>query len=212
MNKLEIAELFDEAADYWGVGEKFTPNQLAAQLKAWSEDLSEYSYTQVANGIRAYRRSKDGAFFPKTGQIIQYIVEMNPQDDFPNEQEALSMVIKAVRNGIYGADEEFSKLPPIVQKAVGAETALTSWATQQSDSSGVWQSQFLRSYRTVLNRANSERNRPPKMRYYTNALADQAAPEIEQKPDTETLAIGDKSPKGKALEAVRKAREALGAT
>lgn len=210
MNNLEIAELFDEAADYWGIGEKLKPNELAQQLKAWGEDLSEFSYEQVSDGIRAYRCSKDAAFFPKTGQIIQYIVKMQPENDFPGEQEALAMVIKAAENGIYGSKEEFAKLPPIVQKAVGTPKQLEVWGSSQ-DPSHVWHSQFLRSYRDVLNRVNEERSLPQNKRFYTNSLTEKAAAtlEITQKDSTPVLEYHDYSPKGKAQEAVRKMMESL---
>lgn len=41
-----------------------------------------------------------------------------------NELEAWSLVEKAIRNSIYNSQEEFSKLPPLVQKAVGSPNVL----------------------------------------------------------------------------------------
>jgi hypothetical protein len=63
------------------------------------------------------------------------------------------LVSKALRNGYYGAEQEFEKLPPLVQRAVGQPSNLRQWATTDIDSiENVIQSNFLRTYRAVLNR------------------------------------------------------------
>lgn len=183
-----------------------------SKKSTWYALLKDLDYKTAAAALQAYMSSPDGHFEPKPADIRKYAVKAMPELDFPNEQEALAKVIRAVRNGIYGADEEFEKMPPIIQKAVGAPAVLTTWATQQADASGVWQSQFLKQYRAVLKRANDERALPEKMRAYTLGLEEhKARPEITQKAETAALPDKDYSPKGKALEAVRKAREALGA-
>lgn len=54
-----------------------------------------------------------------------------------NELEAWSLVEKAIRNSIYNSQEEFSKLPPLVQKAVGSPNVLRLWAADGSYSEQV---------------------------------------------------------------------------
>ena len=61
------------------------------------------------------------------------------------------MVRTAASNSTYHAKEEFEKLPPCVQRAVGSPGTLEKWAkTEQTDLETVVQSNFLRTYATVL--------------------------------------------------------------
>ena len=67
--------------------------------------------------------------------------------------EAWSLVRKAIGNGNYGSVEEFEKLPPTIQKAVGSADMIKRWAMSDSNEvSTVIQSNFLRSYRTAVKR------------------------------------------------------------
>lgn len=75
--------------------------------------------------------------------------------------EAWMLVSKALRNGYYGAVEEFNKLPPLVQKAVGSPDNLRNWALTDINSiENVVQSNFMRTYRTVVNRAKEYQKMP----------------------------------------------------
>lgn len=69
------------------------------------------------------------------------------------EGEAWAMVRDAIRNGTYGATEEFEKLPPALQKAVGNPMSLTEWASLTSkEVETVVQSNFLKALRAVQER------------------------------------------------------------
>ena len=64
-----------------------------------------------------------------------------------NELEAWTIVSKALRNGYYGAEEEFEKFPPIVKKVVGSPSMLQMWATDEYFNESVVSSNFMRAYR-----------------------------------------------------------------
>ena len=67
--------------------------------------------------------------------------------------EAWSLVSKALRNGYYGAAEEFNNLPPLVQKAVGSPDNLRNWSqTDVKAIETVIQSNFMRSYVAIVKR------------------------------------------------------------
>ena len=71
------------------------------------------------------------------------------------EQEAWSLVLKALSNGTYGSQKEFDKLPPVLQRLVGSPNQLKEWALMDSDTvNSVVASNFQRSYRA---RAANER-------------------------------------------------------
>ena len=79
--------------------------------------------------------------------------------------EAWALVSRALRNGYYGANEEFEKLPPLVQKAVGSPGNLRNWAQTDAKSiENVIQSNFMRAYKTVVNREKEVERMPADVR------------------------------------------------
>ena len=97
-----------------------------------------------------------------------------------NEIEAWTLVSKALRNGYYGAEEEFAKLPPIVQKAVGSPAQLRMWATtDESSVESVISSNFMRTYKAEVKRAEEYARLPEDVK----ALMQNMSPmnRIEQK-------------------------------
>ena len=79
--------------------------------------------------------------------------------------EAWLLVSKALRNGTYGAIEEFNKLPPLVQKAVGSPHNLRNCSQTDTNSiENAVQSNFMRSYRLVVNRENEIKQLPADVR------------------------------------------------
>ena len=71
------------------------------------------------------------------------------------EYEAWNCVRKAIGNGIYEANEEFEKLPLILQRLVGSPNQISDWAKMSSEViNTVVASNFMRSYSA---RAENER-------------------------------------------------------
>lgn len=119
-------------------------------VEAWHEYLSDYNYDQVRAALKAFVLSDVGGFGPNPGQLIGMIDRLGNSEEL-NEMEAWSLVSKALRNGYYGAEQEFEKLPPIVQKTVGSPSQLRNWSQTDSDSvENVIQSNFMRTYRQEL--------------------------------------------------------------
>ena len=74
------------------------------------------------------------------------------------EAEAWAMVRDGIRNGTYGATEEFAKFPDAIKRAVGNPMSLSEWAMMSSDDvETVIQSQFLRASRAALAEEKTER-------------------------------------------------------
>jgi hypothetical protein len=86
-------------------------------------------------------------FPPVIGQVKEYIRKLTAPEEM-TEQEAWALVAKAIRNGTWGAKEEFEALPPQIQRIVGSPTQLSDWAKMDSDSvHSVVASNFQRSFR-----------------------------------------------------------------
>lgn len=138
----------------------YKPNNLSETVDVWQMMLDEYSYNQVSIALKAYVTSDTSGFAPSVGEIVAKI-QLVSQPQELDGMAAWGLVSKALRNGTYGAVEEFNKLPPLVRQAVGMPDNLKNWATSDYQTiETVIQSNFLRTYETVVKRAN-EINRMP---------------------------------------------------
>lgn len=131
----------------------FKPSDLSETVDIWNMILDEYTYNQIAGALKSYILSDSTGFAPSIGQLIAKVKTIEEPAQL-NETEAWVLVSKAIRNGYYGAVEEFSKLPPLVQKAVGTPDNLRNWSQTNLESvETVIQSNFLRAYRVEAHRA-----------------------------------------------------------
>ena len=142
----------------------YNPPSREAAVNAWLMCLSEYDNNVVMAAFKAYITTDTSGFAPSIGQLLDKLHAIqNPQE--LNEMEAWSLVSKALRNGYYGAVEEFNNLPPLVQKAVGSPDNLRNWSQTDTNSiENVVQSNFMRSYRLVVNRENEIKKMPADVR------------------------------------------------
>ena len=138
----------------------YKPNNLSETVDVWQMMLDEYSYNQVSIALKAYVTSDTSGFAPSVGEIVAKI-QLVSQPQELDGMAAWGLVSKALRNGTYGAVEEFNKLPPLVRQAVGILDNLKNWATSDYQTiETVIQSNFLRTYEVIVKRAN-EINRMP---------------------------------------------------
>lgn len=129
-------------------------------INAWYSIIGDCDYKPMEKALRAYITTDTSGFAPSIGQLINKLHEVQSPQEL-NEMEAWLLVSKALRNGTYGAVEEFNKLPPLVQKAVGSPDNLRNWAQTDSESiENVVQSNFMRTYRTVVNRVKEYKKMP----------------------------------------------------
>ena len=142
----------------------YKPSNLSETVDVWNMMLEEYSYSQISTALKTYVHSDTSGLAPSIGQLLDKLHAIqNPQE--LNEMEAWSLVSKALRNGYYGAVEEFNNLPPLVQKAVGSPDNLRNWSQTDTNSiENVVQSNFMRSYRLVVNRENEIKKMPADVR------------------------------------------------
>ena len=161
MTEKEVRQLL---AMTQAVYSNYNPPSREAAVNAWLMCLSEYDNNVVTAAFKAYMTTDTSGFAPSIGQLLDKLHAIqNPQE--LNEMEAWSLVSKALRNGYYGAVEEFNKLPPLVQKAVGSPDNLRNWSQTDSESiENVVQSNFMRSYRLVVNHENEIKKMPADVR------------------------------------------------
>lgn len=138
----------------------FKPNDLTETIDTWDFLLEEYTYKEISLALKAYIATSTSGFAPSIGQLIEKVRSISCGTE-PSEMEAWALVSRAIQNGINGAEEEFAKLPEIVQKAVGSPNLLRSWATTDERSiENVVQSNFMRTYRAELSRKREVQTMP----------------------------------------------------
>ena len=154
----------------------FHPANLSETVDVWAMMLEDFTYQEIAIALKAYILTDTSGFAPSVGALVSKVRKAEEL----NEMEAWAMVSRALRNGTYGAEEEFAKLPPMVQKAVGGPSNLRQWAQTGADSvENVIQSNFIKTYRSVAKRENDLLALPVSMQ---NALTEAAGRVgIEQK-------------------------------
>ena len=130
----------------------YKPPDKTVAVNTWFLMLADYPYQQAQMALKAYIATDTSGFAPSIGQIIDKMQMItNPAE--MNEMEAWSLVSKALRNGNYKSREEFEKLPDLVKEAVGSPENLHNWAQADIKSvESVIQSNFIKSYRLVVNR------------------------------------------------------------
>lgn len=166
-------------------------------LELWSDLLEEYSYQQVMAALKAFIATDTSGFAPAIGQIIEKVQMISKPTEL-SEMEAWALVSRAIRNGYYGAETEFEKLPPIVQKAVGHPSQLRHWAVTDLESiENVVQSNFMRTYRAVLAESKQMERMPTDIKIHISrnieqaererALPERTMPEIPEPVDLKTF-------------------------
>ena len=170
----------------------YKPNDISETVDVWNMMLSDYDYNLVAMALKAYILSDTSGFAPSIGQLVAKIQTISQPQELDG-MAAWGLVSKALRNGTYGAVEEFNKLPPLVKQAVGMPDNLKNWATSDYQTiETVIQSNFLRTYETVIKRANEINRMPNDIKSLiekTNANSYKAQIEQKIQRDINTLQI-----------------------
>lgn len=157
MTEEKVGELLMTIQAYYP---NYNPPDKKITLNAWYIMLAEYPEELVLQALRACIATNTSGFAPDVGQIISKIQTISQPQELDG-MAAWGLVSKALRNGTYGAVEEFNKLPPLVRQAVGMPDNLKNWATSDYQTiETVIQSNFLRTYEVIVKRAN-EINRMP---------------------------------------------------
>ena len=123
-------------------------------VSLWAEMFADEPAPLVAAAVKAHIANDAKGFPPHIGAIKTAVVKLKEPDEI-TEQEAWGCVQRALSNGIYGSKAEFDKLPPVIQRIVGAPMQLREWAMMDTETvNSVVASNFQRSYKA---RAANER-------------------------------------------------------
>ena len=165
-----------------GTYPKYYANMGAEDLKglsmAWALVLGEYDFAIASRAVQLYLTNDTTGFPPSPGQIVDAIHKItNPRIAEMTATEAWALVRKAIRNGYYGAEEEFAKLPTACQRAIGSPSNLREIAQLDIDQvETVEQSHFIKAYNAQVIRERETAKMPSDIR----ALVEKAVSEKRQ--------------------------------
>ena len=179
MTEKQVGELLMTIQAYYP---NYNPPDKKITLNAWHIMLAEYPEELVLQALRACIATNTSGFAPDVGQIMSKIQTISQPQELDG-MAAWGLVSKALRNGTYGAVEEFNKLPPLVRQAVGMPDNLKNWATADYQTvETVIQSNFLKTYEVVIKRANEINRMPDDIKtLIENTNANSYKAQIEQK-------------------------------
>ena len=144
---------------------------------AWLSFLEDQQAGLIGAALKVYVASNRSGFAPSVGQLIQGAQELRDKDSNAlSAGEAWTLVYKAICRSGDNSQEEYDKLPPEIQKAVGSPGQLRAWALDDQFNEGVASSNFRRAYDTVLERKRNDALIPADVR---RALAQQTAARLE---------------------------------
>ena len=124
-----------------------TKQEAESTIELWASMFDEEPYELVGAAVKAFISGDGKGFPPAIGQIKDRIRLITAPEEM-SEQEAWSLVSKAIRNSTYRSEEEFAKLPPEVQAVVHDPGQLRQWAMSPADDvETVIASNFMRSFR-----------------------------------------------------------------
>lgn len=172
MNRQELLGIFAILeANYEPQFAKRTALNKKAMVNLWEEHFMDKDYNLVKAAVNAYISTDTTGFVPNVGQINEQIRKLTSKEEM-TEQEAVALIIKATRNGYYGAETEYAKLPPVLQRLVGHPSQLRIWAAMdESEMQTVVASNLMRSYRAIAQKEELQQTLPSNIK----AMLEQAS-------------------------------------
>lgn len=175
MTKREVAELMTVLqANYPDSFRGLSDGGFAARVSLWHEFFGEYPAQIVHAAAKSFMATDTKGFMPNVGQINEHIHRMRKSEEM-TPAEAWALVYKAICNSYYNAAEEFAKLPPECQRAVGDPQQLREWATMDADTvQSVIGSNFQRSFKIRQDRDKDFEKLPGDVKQFVSRIAGSA--------------------------------------
>ena len=128
-----------------------TREQIEAAVNLWTDQFAEADYKMVTAAVKGIIATRTEGYPPTIGLVNEMIRKLS--EPWLTPMEAWGIVRKALRNGIYGAEEEWAKFPEEVKAAITPEQ-IRAWAADDNFNEGVASSNFMRSF--TIRQKNSQ--------------------------------------------------------
>ena len=147
---------------------KDSPQRLADAITVWAVIFKDVPYDEVQAAVYTYI-NEDREYPPTPGQVKSILYRIEHYDEMP-EGDAWNLVLRALGNGLYGAQEEFDRLPEDVQRAVGSPQWIHAVAMDDNANMSVESSNFYKRYRQVLANKRQTAAMPPMVKELVEQL------------------------------------------
>ena len=174
MTKVETAKIIDILQinypdNFRGKSEAL----ISATVALWATIFARDPYPVVQKAVLAYMETNTGRFMPNVGEIREQIRKLTGPEE-TGELEAWGLVAAALKNGLYGYEEEYAKLPPTIQRTLGSAATIREWAQTDTETvQSVIASNFMRSYRAIAKSEAEWAKLPPGYREEMRKLSGQ---------------------------------------
>lgn len=121
--------------------------ELGTAVNLWTEMFADDDVNLVKAAVKSFIANDIKGFPPVIGQIKASLHKLT-QPVQMTEQEAWTLVSKAISNSTYNATSEYEKLPKVLQRVIGSPSQLKEWSQMEVDAvQSVVASNFMRSYK-----------------------------------------------------------------
>lgn len=134
--------------------------EMKEQIGFWYDMFKEYDIAIVAAACKGYVKSNE--YPPTVAGLQRQIDYLLPRESVA---EAFDCIRKACKNGIYGAEEEFEKLPEDCKRWVVSVDAIREMARLTPEvMNTVVKGEFIKTFTEVQKRAEAQRVLPAEVR------------------------------------------------
>lgn len=160
-----IASLKILKVAYPGFYSKMTAKNGADTIMVWCELFKDEDVNVVKIALFKIIEEHDG-YPPTIADIKNKIKKLRCAATGEKTDEELWLLLKtACQNGLYGARQEYEKLPSVVQKYLGSPQALRDLATVPTDTlDTVTHGQFLKQIGGIREREEFDKNTPEEVK------------------------------------------------
>lgn len=167
-------------------------------VNLWAEMFLDEPFPLVSAAVKALISSRSSGFPPVIGQVKEKIRQIMKPDEM-TEGEAWGLVNNALRNSTYNSDDEFNRLPAILQRLVGSSNQLREWSQMDAETvQSVVASNFQRSYRARAAQQREYDALPGNVKAFVSKLASGMAIDKHELPKGASGELGEAE-----LEAIR---------
>ena len=147
--------------------------ELEGIVSLWNDMFQDDAANVVAGAVKALIVTKTTGYPPTIGEVKEHVRRITQPREM-TEQEAWAHISKALRNSLYGSEEEFLKLPPVLQSVVHDPRQLREWAMMdEATVQSVVASNVQRSFRARAQQARDFEALPEDVKALSRGLAEQ---------------------------------------
>lgn len=144
-------------------------------VSLWADMFSVEDYALVSAAVKSLISSRTVGYSPTIGEVREKITELTNPDRL-TPFEAWRLVMRAASNSGYHAQEEYDKLPPLVQKALRGPETLREYAMMDAEQlNTVIASNFRKSFEIMCKREETAAMLPEDVKTMIGSLSDKLA-------------------------------------